>query len=249
MIDFTRRGSVAVLRMTHGKANALDRELCEALAAQLDDCAQSDAGALVLTGDGRMFSAGVDLLRILNGGAAYVRTFLPSLDRMLETLFSCPKPVVAAVNGHAIAGGCVMASAADYRMMAREPGRIGIPELLVGVPFPVVPLEIMRFATPRQHLQAMAYRGLTLTAESALQHGLVDAVVDADRLLDEAVAVAESLAAIPPAAFLLTKTQMRAPTRRRIRAGAAVDAAVQEAWASPEALNAIRDYVARTLKR
>jgi enoyl-CoA hydratase len=249
VIDVSRRGTVAVLRMAHGKANALDLELCEALTAQLDDCARSDAGALVLTGEGRMFSAGVDLLRLLNGGGGYVRTFLPSVNKMFETLFSFPRPVVAAVNGHAIAGGCVMTCAADYRMMAREPGRIGIPELLVGVPFPVVPLESMRFAAPRQYLQAMAYRGLTLTAELALQYGLVDAVVEGERLLDEAVAVAASLAAIPFAAFSLTKTQMRAPTRRRMRAGAAVDADVQEAWASPETLDAIRDYVARTLKR
>ena len=249
MIDLTRRGSVAVLRMVHGKANALDVEFCDALQAQLDECAQSDAGALVLTGDGKMFSAGVDLLRIVNDGAGYVRSFLPSLNRMLETLFSCPKPVVAAVNGHAIAGGCVMASAADYRMMAREPGRIGIPELLVGVPFPVVPLEIMRFAAPRQYLQALAYRGLTLSADEALQHGLVDAVIGAETLLDEAVAVAASMAAIPAAAFSLTKLQMRAPTRRRMRAGAAVDTDVQDAWASPETLSAIRGYVARTLKR
>ena len=78
VIDLTRRGSVAVLRMTHGKANALDLELCEALTAQLDDCARSDAGALVLTGDGRMFSAGVDLLRIVNGGAG-VRAHVPAV--------------------------------------------------------------------------------------------------------------------------------------------------------------------------
>jgi enoyl-CoA hydratase len=206
-------------------------------------------GALVLTGDGRMFSAGVDLVRLLNGGAAYVRRFVPSVNRMFETLFSLSKPVVAAVNGHAIAGGCVMTCAADYRLMAREPGRIGIPELLVGVPFPVVPLEIMRFAAPPEHLQAMAYRGLTLTAERALQHGLVDAVVDGERLLDDAIAVAESLAAIPSAAFGLTKRQLREPARQRMRAGAEMDAAVQDAWASPETLNAIRDYVARTLKR
>jgi enoyl-CoA hydratase len=249
MIDLTRRGSIAVLRMTHGKANALDVELCAALTAQLDESAVSDAGALVLTGDGRMFSAGVDLLRIVEGGAEYVRAFLPSLDRMLEALFSFSKPLVAAVNGHAIAGGCVMASAADYRMMARGPGRIGIPELLVGVPFPVVPLEIMRFAAPRQYLQAMAYRGLTLTPEAALQHGLVDEVGDAERLLDDAVSTAESLAAIPSAAFSLTKRQMRAPTRRRMRAGGSVDAEVLDAWSSPEALTAIRAYVARTLKR
>ena len=65
-----------------------------------------------------MFSAGVDLLRVVDGGAAYVRTFLPAFRRVFETLFDYPKPVVAAVNGHAIAGGCVLACAADYRVMA-----------------------------------------------------------------------------------------------------------------------------------
>src|SRR5712692_1105698 len=140
MIELTDRGTVTVLKMVHGKANALDLELCEALTSQLDDCRRSSIGALVLTGTGRMFSAGVDLPRIVDGGPAYVRAFLPSINRMFQTLFSFPKPVVAAINGHAIAGGCVMACAADVRLMAREPGRIGIPELLVGVPFPVVPL-------------------------------------------------------------------------------------------------------------
>ena len=248
MIDSTRRGSVALLRMAHGKANALDVELCDALTAQLNDCAGSDAGALVVTGEGRMFSAGLDLVRILNGGAAYVRALLPSLNRMLAALFSLPKPVVAAVNGHAIAGGCVIACAADYRLMAREAGRIGIPELLVGVPFPVVPLEIMRFAAP-QHMQALAYRGLTLTADQALPYGLVDAAVDADRLLDDALAVAESLAAIPAAAFALTKRQMREPALQRMREGAVIDAAAEDSWASAGTLDAIRGYVARTLNR
>ena len=170
MIDLTRRGAVSVLRMAHGKANALDVELCDALTAQFIDYAQSDAGALVIVGEGRMFSAGVDLVRIVNGGAAYVRTFLPALNRMCATLFDVDKPVVAAVNGHAIAGGCIIACAADYRMMARDVGRIGLPELLVGVPFPVEPLEVMRFTAPDQ-LHAMIYRGLTLTPDMALQHG------------------------------------------------------------------------------
>jgi enoyl-CoA hydratase len=248
VIDVSRRGTVSVLRLMHGKANALDLELCQGLTSQLHACAQSDAGALVVTGDGKMFSAGVDLLRLVNGGAGYMRGFLAALNRMCETLFSCSKPVVAAVNGHAIAGGCIIACAADYRMMASEGGRIGIPELLVGVPFPVEPLEIMRFAAPQQ-LQAMIYRGVTFTADLALQHGLIDEVVDADRLLDEAVAVAGSLAAVPPAAFALTKRQLREPALQRMRAGAATNAAVEQAWASPEVLRAIGDYVARTLKR
>jgi enoyl-CoA hydratase len=112
-----------------------------------------------------------------------------------------------------------------------------------------VPLEILRFALAPPHLQSLAYRGATLTPDAALQHGLVDAIVDPDRVVDEALAAAEALAAVPPAAFALTKRQLREPVLERIHIGAAIDAAVQDAWASAEVLAAIRDYVARTLKR
>jgi enoyl-CoA hydratase len=248
MIELTHAGDVALLRMAHGKANALDLDLCNALTTELEAYRRSAAKALVVTGSGRIFSAGVDLVRVVNEGAPYLRAFLPAVSRAFETLFSLLKPVVAAVNGHAIAGGCVIACAADSRVMARAPGRIGIPELLVGVPFPVVPLEIMRFAAP-SHVQALINRGATLTPDDALGYGLVDAVVDPDRVVDEAMAVAESLAAIPAAAFALTKRQLREPVLERIHVGAALDAAVQDAWASPDVLNAIRDYVKRTLTK
>src|SRR4051812_7641282 len=178
MFDLTNRGRVAVLQMTHGKANAMDLEFCRALAAHVHACEQSSAGALVLTGQGRIFSAGVDLPRLLDGGAAYARDFVPAMNHAFEALFAFSKPLVVAVNGHAIAGGCVMTCCGDYRMMARGTGRIGIPELLVGVPFPVVPLEIVRFATPKQHLQALIYRGLTPTPDEALGYGLIDALAD-----------------------------------------------------------------------
>jgi enoyl-CoA hydratase len=248
--ELTMQGHVAVLRMNHGKANAMDVEFCDALTAQFTEIRHSTAQSLVITGSGRIFSAGVDLLRVLDGGAAYLRTFLPAVSRTFEALFSLPKPVVAAVNGHAIAGGCVMACAADYRMMAREPGRIGIPELLVGVPFPVVPLEIMRFAAPPQHLQSLVFRGATLAADAALEHGLVDAVVDPEGLVDEAVLVAERLAALPAAAFALTKQQLREPALLRIRsAGPRIDPEVQQIWESPATLAAIRDYIARTFAK
>jgi enoyl-CoA hydratase len=249
VIDMTRRGDVAILRMTHGKANALDIELCAALTRELESIAESGARALVVTGQGRMFSAGLDLVRILDGAAAYVRAFMPVFNHTFETLFALPLPVVAAINGHAIAGGCIIACAADYRVMATDPGRIGIPELLVGVPFPVVPLEIMRFAAPPQHLQSIAYRGTTFTADAALQLGLVDAVSAPDQLLDEALAVAESLAAIPSSAFRMTKRQLREPALQRMRTNAALDADLTEAWAAADTLAAIRAYVARTLKR
>jgi enoyl-CoA hydratase/carnithine racemase len=248
VIETTHDGDIAVIRLQHGKANALDLELCQALTRELERFRQSSSRALVITGIGKIFSAGVDLLRVAEEGAPYVRAFLPAMNGTFETLFSLLKPVVAAVNGHAIAGGCILAAAADRRLMARDAGRIGIPELLVGVPFPVVPLEIMRFAAAR-HLASLAYTGTTCSADEALRHGLIDTIVDADAISGEAMRVAQALAAVPPTAFALTKRQLREPVIERIHVGSAIDALVLDAWASDETLSAIRAYVERTLKR
>jgi len=153
------RGSIAVVRLAHGKANAMDLEFCTAIAARVGECdADPSIAALLITGQAQIFSAGVDLVRMVNEGAAYVRRFLPALSASLQAVFACAKPVVAAVNGHAIAGGCILACAADYRVMARGSGRIGIPELIVGVPFPIVPIEIMRFVAPANRLQRVRER-------------------------------------------------------------------------------------------
>jgi enoyl-CoA hydratase len=170
------------------------------------------------------------------------------MNHAFEMLFAFSKPLVVAVNGHAIAGGCVLTCCGDYRIMARESGRIGIPELLVGVPFPVVPLEIVRFAAP-QHVQALIYRGLTLGAEDALRYGLIDAVAEPDRLLDEAIAVAESLAAVPFEAFHLTKRLLRDHALRHMHEADVIDGVVRDAWAGEAVQAAVRDYVARTLKK
>src|SRR5215831_8398752 len=185
MIDVTRRGRIAVAAINHGKANAFDLELSTSLSQLVADFNGSADAALVLTGQGTIFSAGVDLLRVVERGAPYVREFLPALGAAFETVFSCPKPIVAAVNGHAIAGGCILACAADYRVMARGQGRIGIPELRVGVPFPIVPLEIMRFAAP-DRMQALVYSGAVFEPEDAVRQGMVDAVADAGALIDVA---------------------------------------------------------------
>ena len=249
VVDVTPHGNVLVLRMAYGKANVLDTESCRALTAIFEESRMRSARALVLTGQGSIFSAGVDLVRVVEGGAAYVREFLPALNTLFSTLFSFPRPVVAAINGHAIAGGCILACAADYRVMARGPGRIGVPELLVGVPFPVAILEIVRFVVAPQFLQSTVYRAVTLAADTAQQQGLVDAAVDPDRLMDEAMAVAEEMASRPARAFEMTKHQLRAPTVQRMRDGAAIESAVYDEWATPETLDVIRAYVARTLKR
>lgn len=245
-----RRGSIAVVRLAHGKANAMDLEFCTAIAASVGECdADPSIAAMLITGQAQIFSAGVDLVRMVNEGAAYVRRFLPALSASLQAVFSCAKPVVAAVNGHAIAGGCILACAADYRVMARGSGRIGIPELIVGVPFPIVPIEIMRFVAPANRLQQWIYGGVTFDADGALATGLVDAATDADRLEGDALAAAERMAKLPATAFALTKRRLREPAFERMRNAAALDADARAAWESPETLAAVRGYVERTLKK
>jgi enoyl-CoA hydratase len=250
MIHREDRGPIAVLRLAHGKASALDTELLEALDQTLRELDDARPAAVVLTGTGSIFSAGVDLLRVLDGGAGYLAGFLPLLARAVRRLFAFPRPVVAAVNGHAIAGGCILACACDLKIMAEGEGRIGVPELRVGVPFPVAPLEVLRFAVPPQHLQKLAYTGRTYGAAEALEWGLVDEVVPPDRLLERALEAAGQLAAIPGASFELTKAQLRRPALERIDAlHDELEPRVAAQWASPGVQEHLRDYVDRTLRR
>lgn len=249
MFNIRREGSIAVVTMTHGKANALDIEFCDALATAFDELRLS-ADAVVLTGRGKIFSAGVDLVRATTGGPDYFRSFLPSLSRLYETIFFHPKPVVAAINGHAIAGGCVLACCADRRVMAREPGRIGVTELLVGLPFPALAFEIMRFGTAPQHFSEVIVGAATYMPADSYDRGLVDEIAEADAVLGQALQAAERLAALRPAAFAQTKRQLRQPVLDKYRRdGARDDAAVTAVWLAPEAAASIQDYVARTLKK
>lgn len=241
---------VAVLTMIHGKANALDIEFCHAIADRFIDLRKSDAKAVVLTGQGKIFSAGVDLKRLSEGGADYIRQFLPCLHRLYETVFFHPKPVVAAVNGHAIAGGCVLTCCADRRIMAQGVGRIGVPEILVGVPFPALAFEIVRFAVPPRYLPEFTLWGATYASDEALRRGWVDEIAEPEDLLEDAMAVARQLSLLSPAAFTQTKKQIRQPVTERLQAGGvATDKAVTEIWTAPATLAFIRDYVARTLKK
>lgn len=241
---------VAVLRFDHGKSNALDTELLQALELELAEIADSDARAVVLTGTGSIFTAGVDLFRVIKGGADYLNEFLPALTRVVKKLFEFDRPVVGAVNGHAIAGGCVLVCACDHRVMVSGAGRIGTPEIHLGVPFPTLALEIMRFVAPPEHLQEIVTSGRTFTPDEALQYGLVDELVASDVLLEQALQRAGRLGAIRPSTFAITKRQLRAPTLERYSEKAGTDdALVHETWQTPETIALIESYLERTLKK
>jgi enoyl-CoA hydratase len=228
-----------VVRFEHGKVNALDLELLRAITATMTDL--NEAGAIVLTGAGRAFSAGVDLRRIADGGVAYAEEFLPALSEAFLAIFDCPRPVVAAVNGHALAGGCIIAAAADLRLMSG--GTIGLTELMVGVQFPTVPLEIARYAFGPSAVR-LALTAATFGVDDALRLGLVDEVLSPDDLVPEAIKQAATLATFPAHVYAATKEQLHRDARRRIdERRDADDKAATQVWTDDSTLGNIKAFL------
>jgi len=245
LLTVEEHGAAAVVRLDHGKANVLDLDMLKALIETMRRLA--DGPAVVLTGTGTVFSGGVDLRRIVEGGPRYTREFLPALSEAFLAVFDHPRPVVAAVNGHALAGGCIVVAACDVRLMSG--GTIGLTEMLVGVPFPTAALEIMRFAAGPA-VTALALTGQAVTPDEARRIGLVDAVVQPAELLDDAVRRAAALAGIPATAYALTKEQLHRPARQRIAERQPIDDPRATAlWESPEGQAAIGAYLDRLGQR
>ncbi len=248
MFEGQNQQGVRVVRMAHGKANAFDVELFDGLMAELD-AAEADPScrALVLTGQGRIFSAGVDLRRVLAEDETYLERFVPLIARGLGRVFRSPLPVVAALNGHAVAGGCILACACDRRIAAAGEVTVGVPELKVGVPYPTAALEILRFVTGDRRLQEAVLLAGTTGVDEALRLGLVDEVVPPERLLDRATEVTTGLGSVDRQTYALTKLQIRRPALDRIAAAATADAEVERIWRAASTRRAIRAYVDKTL--
>lgn len=228
---------VTVLRLNRPPVNALDLGLVEDAVTTLGNI----RGPVVITGTGGCFSAGVDLRAVVDGGREYTDRFLEVLSAAFLAVFDHPGPVVAAINGHAIAGGCVVAMAADVRLMSG--GTIGLTEVAVGVLFPVAALEICRYVMGASASNAML-GAQTIDAETALQRGWIDAVVPADRLLSEAIATARAFGAHSPFAYAATKDQLHRPAHAAIDSAADIDPRVRASWLSDETFARIGSYLA-----
>ena len=235
---------VTSVTLDDGKVNVLDlaalAELTEAFHGLRDR-------AVVLTGAGRAFCAGVDLRPVVERGRGYVEKFLPALDEMFLAVFDHPRPVVAAVNGHALAGGAVLALAADRRLMSG--GTIGVTELAVGVPFPPTAFETVRMVAGHRTADLML-AARRLDPEEALAVGLVDELVAPVELVELAVAAAVQLAAIPAETFAATKHQLRGEVRARIERDTAVQRdGLIDAWSGEPVQAAIRGYLESLTRR
>ena len=224
MIERSSLGAARLLKMAHGKASAFDLEFLRGLTAEIEAAREDGVSALVLTGTGSIFSAGVDLIRLRDGGSDYLNEFLPALDECFEKLFFFPAPTVAAVNGHAIAGRGVLTLCCDRSVMSRGSARIGLPELKVGVPFPTIVIEIVRASLSPDVAREIILRGATYDPETALGRGFVDELAAPEALLRRAGEIAAELSAVPVASYRISKELLRRPVREAMERHGKADA-------------------------
>jgi len=246
VIEIQTVGAVRVLALSSGRVNALDVELLEELTAAIRELQGSGAGALVVTGAGRVFCAGVDLNRVLQGGADYTDRLIPALSDAFVAMFCYPGPTVAAINGAAIAGGCVLACACDRRLLSPD-AQIGASEVRVGVPFPAAALEVVRYACG-DRAEELLLGGRLYRGADAIANGLAHRVI-ADDLIEAAVAEASDLAEISADAYRHTKAQLRAPTLARISEAGDIDHEVRQLWGADQTRQRIADSVERLRRR
>jgi enoyl-CoA hydratase/carnithine racemase len=201
-------GGIAVLTLASDKVNALDVETLEEIAATVDRCEQDpEVRALVVTGEGPVFSAGLNVSEVLDNDKSRTGVLLDALNTALVRLFRFGKPSVAAINGPAIAGGCILACACDKRVMA-EGARIGATELRVGVALPVFAVELLRHACG-ERAEQLLFDAALLDADEACRRALVHEVVPAADLQAAAIALAGQLAELDAGAYALAKATTR----------------------------------------
>lgn len=237
MIRLESHDGIALLRIERPPANAIDLELATAFGEALGGL-EADAGAraLVLTGHGEFFSAGLDLKVVPTYGPAEQRAMVLTINRLLGRLYGLGLPVVAAVNGHALAGGMVIVLACDYRIACRGSYRFGLTETRVAIPYPLAAMTVVAAELAPAVARRVVLLARHQTPEDALAGGVLDELHAPEALLPRALEVASELAALPRGAYARIKQQLRGRALARIAEVIASGAdPVLDGWITSEA--------------
>ncbi len=214
-ITYDCTDSIALVRMDDGKANALSYGLMDELDAALTR-AEAEAKAVVLVGREGRFSGGFDL-REMMAGSARARALVTRGAELLLRLYLYPLPLVTACSGHALAGGALMMVTGDVRVGVRGPFQIGLNEVQIGLPVPILAMELARDRLAPSHLLRATLHSAISTPDEALAVGWVDELADPADLLATALAHGRRLSAFAPRAYAATKACLRERTARLIR--------------------------------
>lgn len=215
MVQTDECEGVRILTLARPPVNALNLPLAEAIREAVAAARDDDAcRALIVTGSDGVFSAGIDTREVPAYDAATRAAMLRTINRTILALYGLPKPAVAALTGHALGGALVLALACDARIAARGPFRLGLTEVEAGIPFPAGPLEVVRAELSPRSLRLLALAGATGEPSAPLMAEVVDRVVEASALRDEAIQTARRLAGLR--SYARVKSQLRAETCERL---------------------------------
>jgi enoyl-CoA hydratase len=208
-------GSTAVVTMDDGKANALSNEMIDGLLGALEK-AEGEAKAMVLAGRPDRFCAGFDL-KIMMSGPANATALLKRGSELLLRLYAAKIPLVIACTGHAVAGGALVLLTGDLRICAQGAFKIGLNEVSIGLPVPVLAMEFARDRIVKPELDRATLMSVIYNPDEAQLCGYCDAVVAPGELLATAKAEATRLGGLPSQAFRATKQRLRGQTLKYIR--------------------------------
>jgi enoyl-CoA hydratase/carnithine racemase len=229
LITLEAVGEVVVLRFDRPPANALDLALLERMLDVLEELRSGEPGAVVITGTGSFFSGGLDIKALPALDEDGQREMVNGINRMFAEWYGFPRPVVCAVNGHAVAGGMVLVLVGDRRIGPDE-ATFGLTEVRVGVPYPATAIELVRAELTPAAARRLALAGGLMDARAAAELGVIDEVVPAADVRERALDVAADLATIPGHSFALTKEALRGDSLERMRRAAGGVDPVVHAW-------------------
>lgn len=213
-----RNGEVAVISLDDGKANTVLVPEFEGLEAALDTVEKSDALAVVLTGRPGFFSAGLNLKVLSTLSVDEKKAVTAAMGAAVLKLFLFPKPVVAAVSGHALGAGAMFALGADTRIFADGSFKFGLNEVQVGLFVPSYAIVLAESAVSASRLTDLVVHGRILSPMEALSMHVAEAVHSPEALLPAALIRARGLAALSGTGYAMTKRLMREEAAERARA-------------------------------
>jgi 3,2-trans-enoyl-CoA isomerase len=222
-IELQKGDGIATLTLSRGKVNALNGAVVDELRYSLNAIENDpEVRCVILTAGGKFFSFGFDIPEFLSFTKEQFTEFLVNFTGLYTSIFLYPKPVVAALNGHTIAGGCMLALACDYRIMVNGKAKIALNEISFGASVFAGSVEMLRFWAGNANATKVLFSGAMYTAEEAKEIGLVHEVVNADELMEVAQKTASNFAMKSLPAYASIKTLLRRgigeEMRRRERA-------------------------------
>ncbi|RDZ28975.1 enoyl-CoA hydratase/isomerase family protein [Lysobacter silvisoli] len=247
LVTALRHGDIVELQLARAPVNALNPALCHDLRNALGTAIAEGAQGVLLSGGPKVFSAGLDVPYLLSLGDdrhALMTAWQTFFDTALA-LAASPIPVVAALAGHAPAGGCVLALCCDYRVMASGPYRIGLNETQVGLVAPEGIQRLMRRVVGTYRAERLLVAGEMLESEAALAVGLVDELVEIDHVAIRARVWLEQLLTLPRQAMLQTRSVARADLIEAMQPEHIRLQHFIESWYEPSTQQALKALIAK----